>query len=414
VTDGFGNGIPSATISVTGSQTASTTSDVNGNYSVSGLAVGGSYTVSASKSGQFTSFARQINNLAGDANGIDVLLSPFVILTIHTVDSTNANLPAVAITITSTSQVASPITNAVGNLNIHLGVPIVDGIQFTITPYKLGYGFNPASFTFNSQAGNQSVTFTALAPNPMDDARVFVRQQYLDFLGREPDHGGWDYWTDQITRCGSDPVCFHNRRIDVSAAFFIELEFQKTGSFVYRLFKGGLGRAPTFTEFTTDRAQVIDGPNLESTKQALTLAFVQRAEFVTKYNTLTTADAFVDALIANIQQNSNVNLIPQRQSLITAYNGGGDEHQRRALALRAAIDTTAFTDAEFNPSFVQMQYMGYLVRDPELGGYLFWLDVLNNRVPGNFRGMVCAFITSAEYQHRFGASVTRTDRDCGQ
>jgi hypothetical protein len=61
-----------------------------------------------------------------------------------------------------------------------------------------------------------------------------------------------------------------------------------------------------------------------------------------------------------------------------------------------------------------MQYFGYLGRDPEQGGYLFWLNVLNNQQQGNYRGMICAFITSAEYQHRFGTSVTRTDHDCGQ
>ena len=37
--------------------------------------------------------------------------------------------------------------------------------------------------------------------NPIDDARFFVRQQYLDFLNREPDQAGWDFWTDNITKC---------------------------------------------------------------------------------------------------------------------------------------------------------------------------------------------------------------------
>jgi hypothetical protein len=60
-----------------------------------------------------------------------------------------------------------------------------------------------------------------------------------------------------------------------------------------------------------------------------------------------------------------------------------------------------------------MQYFGYLRRDPDQGGYDFWLNILNNREPNNYRAMVCAFLTSAEYQQRFGASVTRTNRDCG-
>jgi hypothetical protein len=61
-----------------------------------------------------------------------------------------------------------------------------------------------------------------------------------------------------------------------------------------------------------------------------------------------------------------------------------------------------------------MQYFGYLRRNVDQGGYDFWLDVLNNREPNNYRGMICSFITSREYQERFGAAVTRSNADCGQ
>jgi hypothetical protein len=59
-----------------------------------------------------------------------------------------------------------------------------------------------------------------------------------------------------------------------------------------------------------------------------------------------------------------------------------------------------------------MQYFGYLRRDPDQGGYDFWLSVLNNVQPNNFRGMVCAFITSREYQERFSPVITRSDQLC--
>jgi hypothetical protein len=247
----------------------------------------------------------------------------------------------------------------------------------------------------------------------IDDSDFFVNQHYVDFLSRFPDQGGLDYWSGQINACSSNPLCTYTQRVNVSAAFFIELEFQKTGSFVYRTYKGGLGRQPNYAEFGPDRRQVVDGPTLEATKQAFALAFVQRPAFVQKYNAATTADTFVDALIATIQQSSNVDISGQRQALIDKYNTGSDTNQRRAFALRDAIDNGAFSNAEYNPSFVLMQYFGYLKRDPDQGGYLFWLDVLNNRVPGNFRGMVCAFITSPEYQLRFGSTATQNDHNCG-
>ena len=81
--------------------------------------------------------------------------------------------------------------------------------------------------------------------------------------------------------------------------------------------------------------------------------------------------------------------------------------------MRGAVEDSSFKQAVYNPSFVLMQYFGYLKRDPDLGGYLFWLDILNNKVPGNYRSMVCAFITSAEYQLRFGTVVTHNNRECG-
>lgn len=61
-----------------------------------------------------------------------------------------------------------------------------------------------------------------------------------------------------------------------------------------------------------------------------------------------------------------------------------------------------------SPSIVLMEYFGYLRRDPDEAGFNFWLDVLNNRTPGNYRSMVCAFITSREYQLRFSPVATRT------
>src|SRR6266480_6435712 len=67
--------------------------------------------------------------------------------------------------------------------------------------------------------------------NPDDQACFFVQLHYYDFLSRFPDQGGWDFWTGQIMQCGSDPGCIHSKRIDVSNAFFYELEYQQTGAY---------------------------------------------------------------------------------------------------------------------------------------------------------------------------------------
>ena len=73
-----------------------------------------------------------------------------------------------------------------------------------------------------------------------------------------------------------------------------------------------------------------------------------------------------------------------------------------------------FAQSEYNASFVLTQYFGYLRRDPDPNGFAFWLNVLSNQAPGNYRGMVCSFVTSTEFQHRFGALVTHHNSECGQ
>lgn len=157
---------------------------------------------------------------------------------------------------------------------------------------------------------------------------------------------------------------------------------------------------------------MLGGDDLERSKVGFAGGFVQRAEFVQKYGQATSAETFVDSLLASIQQTSGVDLSNELSALITKYNSGPDINQSRALVLREAIDETAFKDAVYNSSFVMMEYFGYLKRDPEKKGFDFWLNVLNNKEPNNYRSMVCAFITSAEYQKRFSPVVTHSNQEC--
>jgi hypothetical protein len=69
-------------------------------------------------------------------------------------------------------------------------------------------------------------------------------------------------------------------------------------------------------------------------------------------------------------------------------------------------------NAEYNRAFVLAQYFEYLRREPDTNGYNFWLNVLNNGQPNNFQGMVCSFITSLEYQNRFGSFASRSNQMC--
>lgn len=278
--------------------------------------------------------------------------------------------------------------------------------------------------------------------NPLDDPAYFVRQHYFDFLNRTPDTSGFNFWIGQITgppACGT-PQCLTQRRITVSNAFFFELEFQQTGAYVFRLYRAAFGnnqpfpnprtdpnfpneekKLPSYQVFSRDRAKVIGGSNLAQKQLDLANVFVARPEFLNKYAaSLNTAALFVDAVLANIQSDLGVNLSSQRDALITLYNSGG----RGAVLYRLAddnaqnpINNRPLIDAEYNRAFVATQYFGYLRRNPDIAGIVFWLGQVNSaplRDLGKQNAMVCSFITSAEYQLRFSPVAPHSNTECPQ
>ena len=142
-------------------------------------------------------------------------------------------------------------------------------------------------------------------PNIIDVAQPFVRQQYFDFLNREPDAAGLDFWTNQITSCGTDQQCIEIRRINVSAAFFLSIEFQKTGMLAYLTERAATGTLPRYGSFMRD-VQALQkdyvfgapgaGAQLEANTRAFFDEFITRPEFVAKYGGLSNL-AYVDALL---------------------------------------------------------------------------------------------------------------------
>jgi Domain of unknown function (DUF4214)/G8 domain len=289
---------------------------------------------------------------------------------------------------------------------------------YSVTPALTNYSFSPASRSFTLLADKTDAIFTATAAssptdNPLNGGDFFVRQQYLDFLGREPDHDGWLFWTDQISRCGADDNCIRQKRIDVSAAFFMSPEFQQSGSYIYRLYSAALGRQLSYAEFTADHSRVVGGPDLEANKALFADSFVQRPEFLLMYQQNTTAETFVDALLRGVQGDVSLDLSGERNALIAAYNSRANLNDSRSAVLQSIANDGRYQAATYNRAFVLMQYFGYLKRGVDREGYNFWLNVMNSE-QNNYRGMVCSFLTSAEYQKRFSQVVNHANSECGQ
>jgi hypothetical protein len=163
-----------------------------------------------------------------------------------------------------------------------------------------------------------------------------------------------------------------------------------------------------------DRALVVGGANLDQSKTTFALDFVQREAFLQLYPRIQTADQFVDALLGTISGSSGVELSGLRPTLINLYEG---TDAGRAAILRLVADNQSFSDAEYNRAFVLMEYFAYLRRDAETEGFDFWLGQVN-RFPlhdvGIQQAMACSFITSREYQLRFGSVVTHNNLECPQ
>ena len=267
-------------------------------------------------------------------------------------------------------------------------------------------------------------------PNPIDRPDPFVRQNYHDFLNRDADQSGLDFWTNQITSCGTDAACIELKRINVSAAFYLSIEFQETGYLVERMYKvaygtalgtstlGGFHQFPVpivrLSEFLPDTQEIGQGvivgfPGweqvLEDNKKSFCDKFVQRSRFTAPnaFPLTMTESQFVDKLNTNA---GGVLLPNERIQLINELSTGA---KTRAQVLRTIAEDSDLVTAEKNRAFVLMQYFGYLRRNPNDSpdtnhtGYDFWLTKLN-QFGGNFVNaeMVKAFITSGEYRQRFG------------
>jgi hypothetical protein len=320
-----------------------------------------------------------------------------------------------------TTSTGAPVAGAVINLNGMQNRETItdangnyrfDNVEtngfYTVTPSRANFSFSPGQRSF-SQLGNKTeATFTGSimlqGANPLDTAEYFVRQHYLDFLGREPDESGFNFWSNQITTCNDDFDCVDQKRVNVSAAYFLSIEFQETGGLVDGLYRASFDRAPKYAEFTPDSVSVAKDvvvgragwqQQLAANKQAFLDAFVQRPAFANAYGNLNNGQ-YVDQLLAHTRV---IWTQGERNALVDSLTNGT---LTRAAVLGQVAGDQRFVAAKHNEMFVMMEYFGYLRRDPDADGYQFWLNKLN-QFNGNFEQaeMVKAFIVSSEYRERF-------------
>jgi hypothetical protein len=269
---------------------------------------------------------------------------------------------------------------------------------------------NAQGQTILSGAFNSGATTATPQSNDIDDSTYFVSQQYRDFLDREADDDGLDFWSNAIRQCGADAACVQRARVNTSGAFFLSIEFQETGYMLYRFNKESFGTMPRRNSFLVDMQAAAQGvivgqagweQKLADNKRRAAETWVERPEFHQHFDGMSD-DQFVDELFRN------AGVQPSEAERNNLVEGLREHRETRATVLRSVAENPEFKRREQAPAFVLMQYFGYLHRNPDEGadrnmdGFNFWLHKLEDN-GGDFHKaeMVRAFIESGEYRSRF-------------
>jgi uncharacterized protein (TIGR03118 family) len=239
--------------------------------------------------------------------------------------------------------------------------------------------------------------------NPIDGYQFFVRQQYLDFLYREPDRQGFNNWVALLVNCPGGGFGLNNPhcdRVHIAKSFFGSPEFGDTGYFIYRFYDATLGRRPTFAEFMRD-LQKIGGQQTpaerETAKVQFVTEFISRQEFITRYGASIPSSQAAQFVSALEQFSAVVIPEPARSELISQMQSG---QKTAGETLRAFIERQEVYDKFFNRGFASMLYFAHLRRDPDAAGFTNYVQLLNTT--GNYRQATFDFIFSPEYRSRFG------------
>ncbi len=211
--------------------------------------------------------------------------------------------------------------------------------------------------------------------------RLFAMQQYRDFLGREGDAGGIQFYVDGIV---SGSII----RAQVIENFFLSPEFSGSVAPIVRLYFATFLRIPDYGGliFQTDAFRA--GTPLDVIANNFTLS----PEFQATYGALGNPQ-YVTLLYQNILGR-------------TPSQGEIDFHVNRLVSgvSRGAVlvgfsESPEYQQQSFIDVYVTMMYVGMLRRAPEQAGFDFWVDYMEAGNPG--LALILGFLQAPEYRNRF-------------
>ncbi|HTX34752.1 MAG TPA: DUF4214 domain-containing protein [Bryobacteraceae bacterium] len=313
-------------------------------------------------------------------------------------------LPEVPVTVTLTPNAGASCSGTyTATSNASWLTVTVSGSTITYTALS-NATTNPVTGTItvnNSNGGGETLAVTVAG-----DAEVLldreVRALYQSILGRDPDAGGFQFWTGT----GSAGLG------QMADSFFTSPESFNTNFAVMAAYQAATGAAPTYAEFVTAVAQVRAG--MLPTALYTSLSAPNSPSAMSLYeNLLNRAPSATESTNcgANLA-NCFANLIgyPGSNSPVSATNSEFQSTGTFQNLMSAVGDHT-------NALYVRMLYFTILGRDPDSGGLQFWLGVANSGGAGIlFQGAATyptriqiegtgvpsqGFIGSPEFQSKF-------------
>lgn len=217
---------------------------------------------------------------------------------------------------------------------------------------------------------------------PFATASALVAQQYRDFLKREPDPVGTQYWAGLLDANRTTPP-------ETIRSFLASGEFANSIAPAVRLYFAYFRRVPDYSGLQYWMGRVRQGTPLVDVSNN----FVTSPEFVTTYGSLSDGQ-FVDRVYENV--------------LGRAPDAGGYQHWVGMLASgqmsRGAVMTGFSESAEYAWKMapdvqVTMVYVGMLQRTPDATGSAYWTDQV--RRGASVSALIAGFFSSTEYRQRF-------------
>jgi monoamine oxidase len=211
-------------------------------------------------------------------------------------------------------------------------------------------------------------------------SRLFVMQMYRDFLTREGDAAGVDFWVGRIDRG-------ERTRAQMAEEYVNSQEFQGRIAPVVRLMFAMDRVVPPFAPVFANVALRDGGTNLDSIGRTLYSESPRKPVYDAQNDA-----AFVTGFYRDLLG---------RAPTATEQSDG---EQAVAVHLRGGFVAQLTNSQEYaartrNEVYVAMMYMGMLRRAAEQGGFDYWVGVMRGGQSG--LGLVQAFLDAPEYRNRF-------------